>query len=158
MKQSFEIDQTDVKILQTLLSDSRSKLKDMAKECELSPSAIKNRINRMVEIGLIIEPVLLFNMAFFGYTHPLTIGVNVNPDRENNVINFIEQHVHIAGIDKTVGEYDLCIFAFAKNIEQLDHVKHLLRRQKGVKETEFFLWSNFHFFFKNIDFVDNEKV
>lgn len=158
MQQNFEIDKTDVKILQALLSNSRSKLNEIAKDCALSPSAIRNRINRMVESGLIIEPVLLFNMAFFGYTNPLTIGVNVNPDQENNIIHFIEQQLHVAGIDKTVGEYDLCIFAFAKNIEHLDRVKHLLRRQKGVKETEFFLWSNFHFFFNNLDFVENEEV
>ncbi len=158
MKQSSEIDKADAKILQTLLSDARSKLKDIAEECELSSPAIKNRINRMNEIGLIIEPVLLFNMAFFGYKVPLTIGVNLDPDRENDFINFVEHQVHVAGIDKTVGKYDLCMFVLTKDINQLDRVKHLLRKQKGVKEIEFFICSNFHFFFNNIDFVDNEEV
>lgn len=157
MKQICEIDKRDAKILQALLNDARSKLRDIANECDLSAVTTKNRIEKMKKVGLIVEPVLLFNMAFFEYIIPFTIGVDLEPNRENDFINFSKHQVHVAGIDKTVGKYDLCIFAFAKNIEHLDRVKHLFRKQKGVKEIEFFLWSNYHFFFNNIDFVDNKE-
>ena len=65
MYSTFEIDETDVKILQALIRDARSKLKDIAIKCRLSSTAVKNRIDRMKKSGLIVRSVLKFNMTFF---------------------------------------------------------------------------------------------
>ena len=65
MYSTFEIDETDVKILQALIRDDRSKLKEIAIECRLSSTAVKNRIDIMKKSGLIVRSVLKFNMTFF---------------------------------------------------------------------------------------------
>ena len=74
MKSILKIDEKDVKILQALLSDIRPKIKDLTNEVGLPSVGIKNRINKMKESGLIVKPILLFNLAFFGYTIPLMVG------------------------------------------------------------------------------------
>ncbi|HDQ06307.1 MAG TPA: Lrp/AsnC family transcriptional regulator [Candidatus Bathyarchaeota archaeon] len=153
MKSIFNIDKTDVKILQALIRDARSKRKDIANECGLSSTAIKNRIDRMKKSGLIIKPVLTFNMAFFEYEIPLFIGVNLDPDREHDIIKFIKRQVIVAGINKTIGKYDLCLIVFAKSINELDELKYLIRKQKGVKNVELNIFSKKHFNFDNIDFI-----
>ena len=73
MNSTFEIDETDVKILKALIRDSRSKLKDIANECRLSSTAVKNRIDKMKKKGLIYKFVMNINMEFFGYKIPLLI-------------------------------------------------------------------------------------
>lgn len=155
MHSSFEIDETDIKILQALLMDARSKLKDIAIECGLSSTAVKNRIDKMKKSGLIVRSVLKFNMAFFDYGIGLTIGVNLEPNQEDNITQFIKSKVKVAGVDKTIGKYDLCLVVFAKSINELNDLKYQLRKHKGVKDIELFIWSRNHFNFDNIDFLKN---
>jgi Lrp/AsnC family transcriptional regulator for asnA, asnC and gidA len=158
MKSVFNIDKTDVKILQALIKDARSKRKDIANECGLSSTAIKNRIDRMKKSGLIVKPVLGFNMAFFKYEIPLFIGVNLDPHREYDIIKFIKRQVKVGGINKTIGKYDLCLIVFAKSINELDELKHLIRKQKGVKNIELNIYSKKHFNFDNIDLIKNKRA
>ncbi len=157
MKPILKIDETDVKILQVLIRDSRSKLKDIANECGLSSTAIKNRIDRMKKSGLIVKSILKVNMAFFKYHIGLLIGVNVEPDQEPNITKFIKSQVKVAGIDKTIGKYDLCLVVFAKSIKELDDLKYSLRKQKGVKNVELSIWNKTHFNFDTINFLENSR-
>lgn len=158
MKSIFKIDETDVKILQALIRDARSRSTDIANECGLSSTAIKNRIDRMKKNGLIVKAVLNVNVAFFEYSIPLVIGVNLDPDREHDIIEFIKRHVKVAGIDKTIGKYDLFLVAFAKSINELDELKYLIRKQEGVKNVELSIGSKDHFNFDNIDFIENTRA
>ncbi len=137
--------------------DARTKLTDIAKECELSSTAIKNRIDNMEKSGLIIKPLLTINMIFFGYKIPILVGVNLEPDKEESIIKFIKSQVKVAGIDRTIGKYDLCLFVFAENITKLDEMKHLIRKQKGVTKIEINIWDRFHFNFNNMDFTEKEE-
>ncbi len=153
MQSMYNIDKTDVKILQALIRDARSKLKDIANECGLSSTAIKNRIDRMKKSGLIVKSVLQLNMACFECNTPLLLGVNLDPHREHDVIEFIKRQVKVGGINKTIGKYDLCLTVFAKSINELDELKYSLRKQKGVTNVELNIWSKRHFNFDNIDFI-----
>ena len=156
MNSTFEIDETDVKILQALIRDDRSKLKDIAIECRLSSTAVKNRIDKMKKKGLIYKFVMNINMEFFGYKIPLLIGINLDPYFEHEIVKIIKSHVKVAGINKSIGKYDLCIVVFAKNINELDELKYLVKKQKGVKNIELNIWSKNHFNFDNIDFIKKE--
>lgn len=158
MKSISRIDNTDAKILQLLLRDARTKLTDIAKECELSSTAVKNRIDYMEKSGLIVKPLLNINMIFFGYKIPLLVGVNLEPSQEESIIKFIKSQVKVAGIDRTIGKYDLCLFVFAENITELDELKYLIRKQKGVTNIEINIWDRFHFNFDNIQFTKKEEI
>jgi len=109
----------------------------------------------MKKSGLIVKNVLKFNMAFYDYNIGLTIGVNLQPYQEDNITQFIKRKVKVAGIDKTIGKYDLCLVVFAKNINELNELKYQLRKQKGVKDIEVLIWSKNHFNFDNIHFLKN---
>ena len=155
MKSILNIDETDAKILQILIRDARTKLKDIANECGLSSTAIKNRINRMKKGGLIVKSVLKLNMAFFEFDIPLLVGVNLDSHREHDVIEFIKRQVKVAGYNRTIGKYDLCLIVFAKSINELDELKYSIRKQKGVKNVELNIWSKTHFNFNRIDSLEN---
>lgn len=154
MKSILNIDETDAKILQILMRDVRTKLKDIANECGLSSTAIKNRIDRMKKNGLIVKSIPRFNMDFFGYKIPLLLGINLDSNHEKDVINLIKRQVVVAGSNRTIGKYDLCLIVFAKSISALDKLKYLIRKQKGVTKVELNLWSNIHFNFDNIDLIE----
>ena len=147
----INIDETDTKILRALIKDARSKLIDLANECGLSSTAVKNRIVRLKKSGLIIKAILLVDMAFFGYPYPVLIGVNLDRKQEENIIELIRKHTKVVGIDQTIGKYDLCLFVFAESINELDKLKYLIRKQKGVRNIEINIWNKIHFNYGNIN-------
>ncbi len=144
-----KFDDVDGKILRLLIGDSRSKKMDIAKECGLSSVAVINRIDLMKKSGLIAKHVLSLNMASFGY-HPVVFGVNLDSCIEQSVTELITEHTIVAGIDKTFGEYDLCIFAFAKNLKDLDRLKKLVMDQDGVNKIDVHIWHEFDLNYNNI--------
>ena len=147
----IKIDELDAKILRALIKDARSKLTDIAEDCKLSSTAVKNRIERLKESGLIIKAALHINMASFGYPYPALIGVNLEPSKEHNITKLIRKHTKVAGIDQTIGKYDLCLFVFARNVDELDKLKYLIRKEKGVKGIEINIWNKIHMNYNNIN-------
>ncbi len=147
----LKIDEIDAIILRSLIKEARSKKTDIAKDCGLSSMAIKNRIELMKANGLVVNSALTVNLALFGYPYPLLIGVNILPESENDVIQLIKQHTKVAGIDRTIGKYDLCLFVFAKDLKDLDRLKNLIKTQKGVKKIDINIWSEFQLNYDNIE-------
>ena len=153
MNNVSEIDEIDAKILLSLINDARSKKTEMAEDCGLTSTAIKNRIELMKANGLIVKSVLSVNLAFFGYPFMLLIGVNLLPETENQVIELIKQRTKVAGIDRTMGKYDLCLFVFAENLNDLDRLKNLIKNQKGVTKIDINIWNQFQLNYNNIDLL-----
>jgi DNA-binding Lrp family transcriptional regulator len=147
----LKIDEIDAKILMSLIKEARSKKTDIGDDCGLSSVAIKKRIEKMKTNGLIVKSALNVNLAFFGYPYPILIGVNLTLESENHVIELIKKHTKVAGINRTVGKYDLCLFVFAKDLKDLDRLKKLIKNQKGVIKMDVNLWSHVQLYYDNLD-------
>ncbi len=152
-----KIDEIDVKILMALIKDARSKLTDIAQECNISITAIKNRIDKLEKNKVILTPALDIDMPHFGYKHTVLIGVNVDQEHEQEIIKIVNEHTKVAGIDQTIGNYDLCLFVFAKNVKELDKLKQTIRKQKGVKNIEINIWHKMHPKFDNIEIESTKR-
>jgi Lrp/AsnC family transcriptional regulator, leucine-responsive regulatory protein len=150
----MQIDETDAKIIQALINDARTKLKDMADDCKISITAIKKRIDNLKKNKLVIKPALIPNIEFFGYPLTVLIGVNLEKNQEKHIIELIQKHTKVAGIDQTIGNYDLCLFVFAKSVNDLDKLKQIINRQKGVKTIEVNIWHKIHDNYNNINLQD----
>ena len=153
MNNVLEIDEIDAKILLSLINDARSKKTEIAEDCGLTSTAIKNRIELMKANGLIVKSALSVNLAFFGYPYMLLIGLNLQPETENQIIEKIKQLTKVAGIDRTMGKYDLCLFVFAENLNDLDRLKNLIKNQKGVTKIDINIWNQVQLNYNNIDLL-----
>jgi hypothetical protein len=90
-------------------------------------------------------------MAYFGLIYPILVGVNLDLESEAKIINLIKKHTKVAGIDKSIGNYDLCLFVFSKNVNELDELRHLIMKQKGVRNIEINIWKKFYLKYDNIE-------
>lgn len=145
-----QIDEIDAKILQALIKNARTKLKDMAENCEISITAIKRRINKMEKNQLILKSALLLNMDSFGYPVMATIGIDIEQEQEQKIIELVQEHTKVAGINQTIGNYDLCVFVFAESINDLDKLKQRIRKQIGIQNIDINIWHKLHFNYNNI--------
>jgi DNA-binding Lrp family transcriptional regulator len=153
----MDFDDIQEKILRFLLNDSRMNKTEIARECGLTSVAIQNRIEVMKEKRIIVKPVLYLNLAYFGYPISATICLNVKLDAEEEIIEVINKHTIVAGIDKTFGEYDICFFVFAENLKDLERVKNLVINQKGVNKIDVLIWNDFQLRYDKIDLTIQEE-
>jgi len=151
-------DEKDMIILRALIRDSRSSLKDIGNECKITANAVKRRIQLLKKNKILIKPVLNINMENFGYKIMAVIGVNVDSNQEKDITNLITKYARVAGIDRTIGEYDLCIFVFAENINKIDDVKKLLTTHNGVDRVEVNIWNEIKLNYDNLSIWNKKKV
>ena len=147
----WQIDEIDKTILKALITNARTKLKNIAEDCNVSITAIKRRIDNLEKKQLIIKPALLINMEYFGYPITATIGINMDQIREETVIEIVQTHSKVAGINKTIGNYDLCLFVYAKTLNDVDTLKQKIRAQSGVKTIDVNIWHKLHIKYDNIN-------
>jgi len=143
------IDAIDKKIIKLLLKDARSKLSDIAKDCGMSSTAVKNRIERLKQKGIVVKETLLINWAFFGYRYPVTIEVNLKPNQEKKMCELISKNAVMMGVNRFIGSYDLCFFAFTKSIQDLKNLKHIIQKQNGVNKVDIHIWNKVSCKFNN---------
>ena len=151
MSSTVEIDEIDVKILRELIKDARTRLKDIAKACGVSSSAIFTRLKRLKTTGVITGAVQFVNMGRLGYLFPASIGINLNPDKETIVMKLIRENFNIIVLSQSVGKNDLIIFLALKSIKEIERLKQVIRKQEGIRKISVNLWSTPRFNFENID-------
>jgi len=151
MNTQVEIDEVDVKILNELVKDARSKLKDIAKTCSLSSTAIFNRIERLKATGVITGSVQFLNMSQMGYMYPASIGIDLQPNQEPEIAKILRERTNLVLLSESAGSSSFTIFLVAKSMKEIDDLKQLLRKQAGSNKITVSLWNTPYFSFENVD-------
>ena len=157
MKDTLDIDEIDIKILRELIKNARTKLKDLAEDCNVSINAIFKRVRRLKDSGLIRRATLFTNMPAFGYEISATIGICLRPDQELGVINLIrDKKMNEAAISRSMGKFDLCVFLMTKDLKELESLKQSLILQ-GIDRISVNFWVKPSFYFENVDLKSTER-
>jgi Lrp/AsnC family transcriptional regulator for asnA, asnC and gidA len=83
------IDETDAKILKTLLKESRTSLTDIAQDCGISIAAVRKRYNRLLRDGIVNGEIMQISPRSLGYKCIVNIGVITAREDEGKVIEFL---------------------------------------------------------------------
>jgi len=146
-----DLDQIDSKIISTLIKDARTTLTDLARICKISSPAIKKRVEQLKKNKVIVGSTLTFNLMAFDYSLYALIGLNLEQSNVQKVISLVNENSVVAGIDRTIGHYDLCLFVFSKSVEELDKLKKLLTDEENVRKVEINIWNKFEINYDNIN-------
>jgi len=108
----------DKKILYELDRDSRQSNKEIARKVSLSEQVVGNRIKRLIDLRIIEYFYVKTNPAVLGYMH-LKIYLrlhNITKQREEELINDLNQQKNIYWLASLRGKYDLVSSIYVKNI------------------------------------------
>src|SRR5271154_4439515 len=75
MAKNYEIDNTDLKILEILMEDAKKPFTEVAKKVYVSQGTIHVRMNKMEEAGIVEKNTLRINYAKLGYDITAFIGI-----------------------------------------------------------------------------------
>ena len=138
MQKNERIDALDKKILSILAKNARMHFKDVAAECGVSRAAIHQRVQRLMDIGVIYGSAFNINPKSLGYTTCTYVGITLergNMYREvASQLNLIPE---IVECHYTTGSYTMLVKLYARDNEQLmELLNDKLQNIDGVVSTE----------------------
>ncbi len=133
-----KIDKLDKKILSILTKNARMAFKDVAADCGVSRAAVHQRVQRLIEDGIITGSGFDVNPKALGYTTCTYVGITLEKgSMYKSVIAEVAQIPEIVECHFTTGPYTMLIKLYAKDNEQLmDLLNNKLQVIHGVVSTE----------------------
>jgi len=133
-----KIDDLDRKIIQIITNNARIPFKDIAIECNVSRAAIHQRVQRLIDSGVITGSGYTVNPKMLGFQMCTYIGITLERGSlYKEVTAQLEQIPEIIECHYTLGPYTMLIKLYAKNDEHLmELLNGKIQEIKGVVSTE----------------------
>jgi Lrp/AsnC family transcriptional regulator, regulator for asnA, asnC and gidA len=132
----YEIDEKDIKIVNLLLEDGRTTASAIARKIgNISERAVRYRIDRMVEEGVIRVSAIVSPQAF-GLTTYADVWLEVESDRILEVAHKMAEFQNVSYVACGIGETDVSIQVVAKDTAEVYRfVTEVVRKVPGVRKT-----------------------
>jgi len=133
-----KIDNLDRKILQIITNNARMPFKDVAQLCGVSRAAIHQRVQRMMDMNVIIGSGYVVNPKILGYQMCVYVGITLEKgSMYKEVVTELEKIPEIVESQYTLGAYTLLIKLYAKNDGHLmELLNGRIQEINGVATTE----------------------
>ena len=133
-----KIDSLDKKILEIITRNARIPFKDVAAECGVSRAAIHQRVQRLVDIGVIIGSGYHVSPTSLGYNTCTYVGITLERGSiYKRVVGEFEKIPEIVECHFTTGHYTMLVKLYARdNAHLMELLKNRLQEIEGVISTE----------------------
>lgn len=133
-----KVDKLDKKILGILSTNARMPFKDVAAECGVSRAAVHQRVQHLIDNGVITGSGFYVNPKSLGYTTCTYVGINLERgSMYKEVVSRLLGILEIVECHFTTGSYTMLLKLYARDNEQLmDLLNNKLQTIPGVVSTE----------------------
>jgi len=141
MSVKHELDEIDLKILEIISKNARMPFKDVATECGISRAAVHQRVNRMIEMEVIVGSGYQIDPRKVDYNTCTYIGIFLDKGGlYESVADNLRKIPEVVECHYTTGQYAIFAKVYARNNE---HLKQILsgniQKIPGVTSTETFI-------------------
>lgn len=116
---NYQLDETDRKILSSLIKNARMPYLEIARECGVSGAAIHQRVKKMENNGIINGSKLLVNPRAIGLDICAFIAVSLKANHYNEVIEILKQVPEVVECHFITGQFTLLLKIYCKRDERL---------------------------------------
>jgi Lrp/AsnC family transcriptional regulator for asnA, asnC and gidA len=133
-----KIDKLDRKILEIISQNARIPFKDVAEICGVSRAAIHQRVQKMIELKIIVGSGYHINPKVLGFNTCTYIGVKLERgSMYKDVVPELEKIPEVVECHFTTGPYTMLIKLYAKDNEHfMELLNGRIQEIKGVISTE----------------------
>lgn len=133
-----KIDNLDKKILNIIMKNARIPSKDVAAQCGVSRAAIHQRIQRLIDMKVIIGSGYLVNPKMLGFNTCTYVGVRLEKgSMYRDVVQQLEKIPEVVECHFTTGPYSMLIKVYAQDNQHLmELLNDRIQQISGVTETE----------------------
>ena len=146
------IDETDEKILRTLLKDSRTSFTKIAKECKISVNAIRKRYSLLWKQGIINGEIMLVDPQAMGYKCVVTAGIMTKIEDEKEVLEFLKSKPYICRLFiNNLEKLNIGCVICLHETQNLSVIIQDIEAHPMIKQTKTTLWKKI----TNLDYPEN---
>lgn len=133
-----KIDKLDRKILEIISQNARIPFKDVAEVCKVSRAAIHQRVQKMIEMKVIVGSGYHVNPKVLGFNTCTYIGVELERgSMYKDVVPELEKIPEVVECHFTTGPYTMLIKLYAKDNEHfMELLNGRIQEIPGVISTE----------------------
>lgn len=133
-----KIDSLDKKILGIISANARLPFKDVAAECGVSRAAIHQRVQRLIDMGVIVGSGFHVNPVSLGYNTCTYVGITLERgSMYKKVVSEFQKIPEIVECHFTTGPYTMLIKLYARDNEHLmELLNDRIQKIPGVTGTE----------------------
>jgi Lrp/AsnC family transcriptional regulator for asnA, asnC and gidA len=136
-----QLDDIDLKILDIISKNARIPFKDVASEVGVSRAAVHQRVNRMIDLSVIVGSGYHIDPKKIDFKTCTYIGVFLEKGSlYSNVAEKLREIPEIVECHYTTGQYAIFVKVYAKDNEHLrDLLSDKIQKIGGVASTETFI-------------------
>ena len=134
---SHKLDSLDKKILGMIAEDERVPFLEVARACNVSGAAIHQRIQKLVNAGIIMGSQFVINPEKIGYETCAYVGLYLkDPEDFDEVVEKLRQIPEVVECHYTTGGYDMFVKIYAQNNHHLLNIIHDKLQPLGLSRSE----------------------
>ena len=134
----YEIDNTDLQILNLLMENAFTPYTEIGKKLFISPGTVHVRMNKMEKLGIVKNPQLQIDLGKLGMDVTAFIGVYlIRSDMYDKVVTQLKKIDEVLSCNYTTGNYSLFLKIVCRDTQHLREVLHdKLQKIEGISRTE----------------------
>jgi len=133
------LDKIDQHIIEAMRKDGREAFAQIAEQLSVSPGMIRQRYNRLVELGY-LKVVAVTNPLMMGMRTMALIGIRTDGRKMLQVAENVAKIKEVVYLVIVSGRYDIMAEVFCKDDEDmLKFLTEKLAKVDGIRETETFM-------------------
>ncbi len=141
LEPAADIDGLDEKILKLITKNARIPFLEVARECGVSGAAIHQRVQRLLNIGVVSGSEFVLNPARLGYFTTAYMGIYLEKaNSHRRVVEELKKIPEIVECHYTTGQYAIFIKVMTKtNIHLKQLIDDKLQMIDGIARTETYI-------------------
>lgn len=132
-----QLDALDKKILRLVAEDARIPFLEVARVCNVSGAAIHQRVQKLVNLGVVKGSRFIVDPEKIGYETCAYIGLYLRePEKFDEVVEALRKIPEIVECHYTTGDFDMFIKLYAHNNHHLLNIIHDKLQPLGLSRSE----------------------
>ena len=127
-----KLDEIDIKILKALLKDARCSFADIAKDCNVSITAIAQRFKKMKRTGIITGTILILGKKSPRDKYFFSLDIKTESGFESSLMKSVEKMPNFVNGYSVIGEYDIHAVFCVNSLEQIVKIRNGINKHREV--------------------------
>lgn len=137
-KIGLKLNKIDMDILRLLANDCRISYAEIAREVHLSRMAVRERVIKMTEEGIIEKFTVQLNSPKVGLNTAVFLQISATPSEIDSVASELCKFPQIESVYATTGRNELHVHGYVKDFQELNNfIFEEIYKIKGVTEVNF---------------------
>jgi len=116
------VDEKDLEIIRILQADARTPFLEIAKRLRMSEAAVRKRVKRLEQDGVIERFVAIVNPSKLGYNAVALVGIDAAPDKYLGVVERLAALDEVKSVVTSTGDHMIVAEVWARDNRELTEI------------------------------------